>query len=105
MTFSELPWPAITAATGGWVLLGFVVITIIRAYTRGDIVPRRTHDDIIHDRDEWRTAHRISETARVEGDVQRTHLAESARTLNQLMSEMQERLGVRPGGSRKEDDT
>lgn len=39
---------------------------LIRALMSGALVTRREVDDIAHDRDEWRAAHRISETARVE---------------------------------------
>ena len=43
-------------------LLGVGVLLILRGY----LVPRKYLEDIEHDRDEWRTAHRISETARQE---------------------------------------
>lgn len=55
------------------VLLGIAILLILRGY----LVPRRTVDeqrkayesrieDIDHDRNEWRAAHRISEQARLE---------------------------------------
>lgn len=43
-------------------LLGLGVLLILRGY----LVPRRYLEDVEHDRDEWRAAHRISETARQE---------------------------------------
>lgn len=54
-------------------LLGLTIVLILRGY----LVPRRTVDeqrkayesrieDIDHDRNEWRAAHRISEQARLE---------------------------------------
>lgn len=58
----------------------------------GRLVPRRTHEDIVHDRNEWRTAHRISEAARIEGVEHQRAMAETATTMNQLMHELQERL-------------
>jgi len=47
---------------------------------RGAMVPRRTYDDMVHDRDEWRAAHRISETARQVSADQVDELLEHART-------------------------
>lgn len=49
---------------GGGVI-GVVLIVAWMLWT-GRLVTRREVDDIAHDRDEWRAAHRISETARVE---------------------------------------
>ena len=81
----------------GWAIVALFVIAILR----GNLIPRRTYDDIVHDRDEWRAAQRISESARVEGEIQRNHMAETANTMNQLMRELQDRL--RPGGNRNEE--
>lgn len=69
-------------------LAGLCVYLIMR----GQLVPRRTHDDVVHDRNEWRTAHRISEAARLEGVEHQRAMAETATTMNQLMHELQERL-------------
>jgi hypothetical protein len=69
-------------------LAGLCVFLILR----GQLVPRRTHEDIVHDRNEWRTAHRISEAARLEGVEHQRAMAETAATMNQLMHELQERL-------------
>lgn len=49
-------------AFGGWSLAAYFARLI---YT-GKLVPHITVDGINHDRDEWRTAHRISEQARLE---------------------------------------
>jgi hypothetical protein len=52
--------------------VGVVAVVLIfgyglwRALATGALITRREADDIAHDRDEWRAAHRISETARVE---------------------------------------
>lgn len=54
-------------------LVGWLVFT-------GRLVPRRTYEDIIHDRDEWRAAQRISETARQVAADQVDELLEHART-------------------------
>lgn len=62
------------------------------ALARGWLFTKRQYDDVVHDRNEWRTAHRISEAARLEsGEHQRT-VTETASTMNQLMHELQERL-------------
>jgi hypothetical protein len=59
-------------------LLAIVVLLI----AFGRLVPRRTLEDMIHDRNEWRTAHRISEQARMELQQQVEELLEHARTSN-----------------------
>jgi hypothetical protein len=69
-------------------LAGLCVLLIMT----GRLIPRRTHEDVVHDRDEWRTAHRISEAARLEGVEHQRAMAETATTMNQLMHELQERL-------------
>jgi hypothetical protein len=45
-------------------LLAVMIILI----AMGRLVPRRTMEDVIHDRNEWRAAHRLSESARIEQD-------------------------------------
>lgn len=57
----------------GWIVAAGLVIS-------GFLIPRRTHKDIVHDRDEWRAAHRISETARQVAADQVDELLEHART-------------------------
>jgi hypothetical protein len=57
--FETLPPVGILAPSA---LAGLSVLLILT----GRLVPRKTLEDIEHDRDEWRTAHRISETARQE---------------------------------------
>ena len=54
----------------------------------GRLVTRRELDDIAHDRDEWRAAHRISETARVE---EREH---NAALVQDVARPVQEFLGA-----------
>jgi hypothetical protein len=76
----------------GWAIVALVVLLIVR----GKLVPKSTVDameksyvrqieDIGHDRDEWRAAHRISETARVEGNNQVGELLEHARTTDSFI--------------------
>lgn len=59
-------------------LVGWMIFT-------GRLVPRRTHDDIMHDRDEWRVAHRISEATRADLAKQVGELLEHARTTEALI--------------------
>lgn len=76
MDFSGIPWPAVTAGSGGWLIAFFFCISIIR----GKLVPRSAVDDVIHDRDEWRASHRISEAAREVSAKQVTALLEQGQT-------------------------
>lgn len=40
----DLPWPAITAASGGWALFGWLAWSVLRRLMNGDLVPRREVD-------------------------------------------------------------
>lgn len=88
-----LPWPAITAASGGWLLFAGVAWLVIRKLVSGDLVPRATLDNITHDRDEWRASHRISETARQVAADQVDELLEHARTTDSFIRSL-----PHPGG-------
>jgi len=70
--FDALPVDTIYNVSG-WVVAAGLVVT-------GLLIPRRTYKDIVHDRDEWRTAHRISEQSRAELADQVGELLEHART-------------------------
>lgn len=59
--------------------IGVVLLVAWLLFT-GRLVTRREADDIRHDRDEWRAAHRISETARQVLSDQGQELLEHART-------------------------
>jgi hypothetical protein len=83
-----LPWPAITAATGGWVLTVAFVYSLIR----GRVVPRTTLDDAIHDRDEWRAESRIKDAQIAEKDKQLGHLEEVGHTVEQLARGLQQEM-------------
>ena len=72
----------------GWAIVALFVVAILR----GNLIPRRTYDDAVHDRDMWRAAHMTSEAARVKGEVHLHDLLEATRTMDQLMREVQERL-------------
>lgn len=76
-----LPWPAITAASGGWLLLGAFVVALIR----GNLVPRQTLQDALDDRDEWRAESRIKDQQIAEKDTQLGHMAEVGRNVLAIM--------------------
>lgn len=87
--FEGIPLSALTP-------LGMLVLVLGLPYlqiARGKLVPRSTLDDVIHDRNEWRTAHRISESARQEGADQVAELLEHARTTDAFIRSL-----PHPGG-------
>lgn len=57
-----------------------VVLIVGWLLATGRLVTRNVHDDVRHDRDEWRASHRISESARAEAVSQVQELLEHART-------------------------
>lgn len=76
--------------------IGLLVLVAVFPYlqmARGKLVPRSTLDDVIHDRDEWRASHRISETARQVSADQVSELLEHARTTDAFI-----RAFPHPGG-------
>lgn len=76
----------------GWTLFALLAWLVVRAVVRGDLVPRSTHEDALHDRDMWRANSMVSEAGRAKvEDNQRELLEPVARTMGQLFSEMQGR--------------
>lgn len=73
-------------------LLGILILLI----ALGKLVPRRTMEDIIHDRNEWRTAHRISEQSRVELAGMVGELLEHARTTDAFIRSLPHPHGPTP---------
>ncbi|MEU9946999.1 hypothetical protein [Streptomyces sp. NPDC047939] len=67
----------IDVAQGGAVaLLALVVLMVLT----GRLVPRRTYDDLLSERDTWRAAHTESEAARASERAQNQELLELSRT-------------------------
>jgi hypothetical protein len=62
----------------------------------GRLVPRRTLEDIIHDRNEWRAAHRISEQSRMELAGMVGELLEHARTTDAFIRALPNPHGTPP---------
>lgn len=65
---------------GPWALFLSLCVLVVVGFIRGDIVPRRTHEDAIHNGEMWRAAHMISEQGRQEERDQKKELLEHART-------------------------
>lgn len=77
----------------GWAVLVVMVIFIMR----GSLVPRRSLEDVIHDRDEWRTESRIKDAQLAEKDEQLRHMGEVGRTVDQIMRSLPHTIGeVKP---------
>lgn len=66
--------PAGSIGAGG--LLTIVILMVLM----GKLVPRRTLDDALRDRDDWRQAHKVSEAGRIELQQQVGELLELSRT-------------------------
>ncbi len=62
-----------------------LLAVLILLIALGRLVPRRTMEDVIHDRDEWRSAHRISEQGRVELAETVEAMLEQMRTTNAVL--------------------
>ncbi len=68
---------------------GGLLTLFVLAILTGRLVPRRNIEDVLHDRDEWRAAHRISESARAEQQAQVDELLEHARTTDAVLRSIQ----------------
>lgn len=88
VSINGLGLPISTLTPAG--LLAMVIILI----AVGRLVPRRTMEDVIHDRDEWRAAHRISEAARAELATQVGELLEHSRTTEQFIRALPEAVAA-----------
>lgn len=66
-----------------------VVITVGFLIFTGRLVPRRTYDDMVHDRDQWRAESRIKDAQIDVKDEQLAHLGEVGRTVEALASAIQ----------------
>jgi hypothetical protein len=102
----ELPWPAITAASGGWVLTAAFVYAVLS----GRLVPRSTLDSQVtmlneriddeqHEKSEWRTESRLKDQTVSElSDQNRAMLNAFGPTLTDFLSSLR-RAGVGPTNS------
>lgn len=74
-------------------LAAFVVISIVRGW----LVPRRTHEDALHDRDEWRAESRLKDAQIAEKDKQLGHLAEVGEAQKALLTSIGRLTGREQG--------
>lgn len=73
---------------GPWGLFLLLVFLVVRAVVKGDLVPRQTYQDILTDRDQWRSAHQTSEQARQEERQQKRELLEYAKLGTHVVSSL-----------------
>lgn len=70
-------------------VVGAAVLIVI-GFATGRIFTRRQYDEVIHDRDEWRTESRIKDQQIAEKDTQLRHLVEVGKTVEQLVRGLQQ---------------
>lgn len=85
-----IPWPSIAADTGGWALVGVFVLLVFT----GRLVPRRTVNDIIADRDDWRDASRAKDAEKAEQTKQVAELREVGETMKAVLLGLQNAAGI-----------
>lgn len=81
-------YAAVFEDAGPWALFLATVLVVFVAVMRGDLVPRRTHDDAIHNGQMWQAAHMISEQARQEERDQKKELLEHSRLAAAVMQSL-----------------
>lgn len=67
-----IPWLQLASAGSGWTLASL----FLWLFFTGRAVPRSTMDDVIHDRDEWRSESRLKDAQIAEKDTQLRALSE-----------------------------
>lgn len=77
------------------VLLGIAVLLIIR----GSLVPRSVLEDMKQDRNEWRSAHEVSEAARIESMKQVESLLINARHTDEILQKLADLILREKSGS------
>ena len=78
--------------------IGVVGVVLIVGYllATGRLITRSSHQDVLHDRDEWRAAHRISEVARQEEREHNLALQhEFGTTLTHFLQSIRQATGIR----------
>lgn len=80
-----IPWPAFSVAAGGWVIAFACAFGLIR----GVLVARKTLEDVIHDRDQWRTESRIKDQQIAEKDLQLRYMGEVGEMQKQVLTSLQ----------------
>jgi hypothetical protein len=75
-----------------------ILLLVVVLILRGQLIPRRTYDDIKEDRDQWRDNCRQSEAARSMQDQQILELIEQSRTSTGLLQSIAAAARVRNEG-------
>ncbi|WKN47159.1 hypothetical protein [Nocardioides sp. Arc9.136] len=99
-----MDWSVVLPQVGvgsGWAL----VVLFVTAIMRGQLVPRRTHEDAIHDRDEWRAESRLKDAQIVEKDKQLSHMGEVGRNVLAIMQAVRASVDSQQGSQSDEDVT
>lgn len=73
--------------------IGVVAVVLLVGWLvwSGRLVPRRTYEDVLHDRDEWRAESRIKDAQLAEKDTQLGHMGEVGRIVEAAMSSIHRR--------------
>jgi len=83
--FEALPWPAITAASGGWALFGWLAWMVLRKVMSGDLETRRVSEA----KDKQIAAQ--EQTIREQGKQLSLLLGEAMPTVNTVLRALHER--------------
>lgn len=76
---------SLVALLDGVGTVGLIVLFAI-ALARGWVVTSREHDNLLKDRDEWRSESKLKDAQLDEKDTQLRHLAEVGHTVDSIMS-------------------
>lgn len=83
--WESLPWPAITAASGGWLLAFVVLWRTNRKLTDGELVSRREHEQALKAID-------VKDAQIAEKDKQLAALEQVGRTVEQFTRGLQQEI-------------
>lgn len=94
--------PPVVADPQTWVILflvlmvGGLVRVFVLAVMRGDLVPRKSLEDLQRERDSWRKAHEVSEQTRAIMAQQVEQLLTTGQLTNQLLTSLKESKDSKP---------
>lgn len=90
-----MPEEAFVSLVGDWGPAGLLALYIIATLT-GRLIPRRTLNDVIHDRDEWRSESRLRDQEIAEKNEQLRHMAEVGGLMKQVLAAVKHTHKERP---------
>lgn len=88
---------------GPWALFLLLVFLVVRAVVKGDLVPRKTHEDTLNERDMWKAAYMLDEQALQEERDQKRELMAAARLGAQVMGSLPLAPGQEPTPSKHQE--